>query len=586
MGSFFLYKSGCQIDSAEAVNVFQKKGFGQPITCTFLDWTLCFFEKQVSESSDFFMDENGFILVDGSAMYKNMKKEAVLRTLFEDYKNNQIDYSELNGHYNIVIGYKEHIMIISDPLVSKHMFCDNHYRFISTSMLACAFAIPEKLHINKNSVLEKMAISIIIAPDTLFEEIYCIDNHVAEKIHSTNPGIKFHFEKNTLSDAVTFGNNMEKCIDTQIRSLDRYFQQLKSYSHGQRIDTGLSAGYDSRLIFSMMAKHFPNQIHVHTHSTKGVHDKEKSVAEKLAALLELTCAEINTLPIGEIDYLEELMKENVYFFDGRSSFVIGGFNQTYTAGYRKKATEGCNLTLTGVGGEVYRNYYHVLRKNKSIAYYLKKYIINSKFKEAVGTEQYSQIISLILDKVYSRLEIDSQDKGHLLFRRYYSEIMMADGQGVMLDAYNQVSDCFAPFISMDILRNAYTDTDLIGFDGEFEAEMIKHINYDMAEITSSYRHNFVNIPKKYILKQILRALIPASIWNGAASVVKKQKVTSSDPYLQSVLDMCGFYQEAFDFFKEQFPDVDFNTLFSGEYELKNISMIVVTLYLLKDKIEP
>ena len=50
--------------------------------------------------------------------------------------------------------------------------------------------------------------------------------------------------------------------------------------------------------------------------------------------------------------------------------------------------------------------------------------------------------------------------------------------------------------------------------------------------------------------------------------------------------MCGFYQEAFDFFKEQFPDVDFNTLFSGAYELKNISMIVVTLYLLKDKIEP
>ena len=44
----------------------------------------------------------------------------------------------------------------------------------------------EKLHINKTSVLEKMAISIIIAPDTLFEEIYCIDSPIAEKLHSTN----------------------------------------------------------------------------------------------------------------------------------------------------------------------------------------------------------------------------------------------------------------------------------------------------------------------------------------------------------------------------------------------------------------
>lgn len=586
MGSFFLYKSDYQIDSTKAVNVFQKKGFGQPITHTFLGWTLYFFEKQVSEASDFLVDENGFILVDGSVMYKNLNKEAVLWTLLEDYKNNQIDYSELNGHYNIIIGYKEHIVIISDPLGSKHMFCDSHFRIISTSMLACAFAIPEKLHINKTSVLEKMAISIIIAPDTLFEEIYCIDSHIAEKIHSTNLGINFHFGKNTLSNSITFGNNMEKCIDTQIESLDRYFQQLKSYSGELNIDTGLSAGYDSRLILSMMAKHFPNQIHVHTHSTKGVHNKEKSVAEKLAALLELTCTEINTLPIGEIDNLEELMKENVYFFDGRSSFVIGGFNQTYTAGYRKQSTESCNLTLTGVGGEVYRNYYHVLKKNKSIAYYLKKYIINPKFQEAVGAEKYSEIFSIILDKVYTRLGINAQDKGHLLFRRYYSEIMMADGQGVMLDAYNQVSDCFSPFIAMDILKDAYTDTDLIGFDGEFEAEMIKHINYDMAEITSSYKHNFVNIPQKYIVKQILRAVIPEALWNGAASVVKKQKITLSDPYLQGVLDKCDFYQEAFHFFKEQFPNVDFEALFAGAYELKNISMIVVTLYLFKDKIEP
>lgn len=581
MGAFFLYKTNDKMLNIEAAcEAFREKGFDEPMRVQLGERTLLFYRKLLDESYLIFECETGTIAAVGAFTYKGLDKQTALRAMFLDVYADNFAFDDLRGHFNIFVYVNHQLRIFVDSLLSKKVFCDIGHNYFSSSMLATANAYPGNLSVNRMAVYEKMMTGLIISPDTIFSEINVLSRAIIEVLNSSDNTIQFIcMPRKKLSEPLK-KTALKENIDMQIDTLDKYFSLLKSTVGGQKIDTGLSGGYDSRLIFAMMVKHLRDNIHVHTHDTKGVHEGEKKVALELARVVGLECNTVSTNTLDKYKGdLAELMTENLHFFDGRSSFVIGGFNETYTAEYRKHATENAPFTLSGMGGEVFRNYYHVINPQICFNRFFEKSIVIPEFAKALGNRKLTEEIKRYsIEKAEKILGVKlNGQRGILNTRRYYSEVMMSDGQGTVIDAYNQVSDFFAPFIDEEILVSAYLDIYHLGSNGEYEAELIHRISPELAAVSSTYGHTFTKIPKSYLLKQNIRFMIPEKLYSGLARIFKGKRSNDNDS-LRRALEASKEFTTAFDYVKKMFPEIDFEILFKGKYELKNISMVIFVLY--------
>lgn len=586
MGGFFLYKKGSDINLSGALEEFGKKGFDEPASFSLGDWELILYRKLLADADCTAEAEGGFAALSGSAMYGRHDLGETVSAVLRDMLSGTFNQSALRGHFNLITYTGGKLRIMTDALISKRFFCDGTYSFFTSSMLAAAAAHQGRLHVNKMAVYEKMMTGIIVSPDTVFEEIISVNRSVAEEIAKSGGRIEFIFPEKGLSDNVRFGRSFKADIQKQIDTLDGYFTQLSDTVGSRMTDTGLSGGYDSRLVYCMLLRHLSGRVHVHTHDTKNVHGGEKKTALELARLGGLDCNTVPTVTpdMHEVDFTE-LMLDNMHFFDGRSSFVIGGFNETYTAGYRKMATEASPVTLSGMGGEVYRNYYHVTNKRIPFRRFMKKHIAVPEFEKSLkNSSEAEAVLDYAIKKAEAALGDPLADKkGIIHTRRYYSEIMMSEGQAVVIDAYNQVSAFFAPFIDSENLRSAYTDTYLIGSNGCYEAGMINTLNPGLAKVASTYGHDLTHVPLSYRIKQNIRAKIPKKLWAKTAAIITGRRSQARDR-LQTALDRNEDFKKAFDMFKKIFPDIDFDILMQGKYVLKNISMLIIVFYYFRDKL--
>lgn len=587
MGGFYLYSRNTRFDLDTVQRVFDQKKMtvAQRFSCG--DWEMVLYEKRVRAFSNCYIAENGYLVIVGALMYKDCAAEQVPAALYRDIQDGCLDTSALNGHFTVIYSDGHDLRMIQDALGTKHVFCLNTFDFFSSSMLACVAASREGVHVDALSIYEKAMIGIVTAPDTYFQEVKSVNAGIAEKVNASCENFMIHVIDHSLQADVQYDHDRDACIERQINTLDGWFAQMKRFSGVRTVDTGLSAGYDSRLVFSLMTRHLGSHIHAHTHDTEGVHAKEKKVAFRLAETEGIACEAVPTQQMDKVSDIEALMIDNIYFFDGRSSFVMGGFNETYTSDYRLKATGASPISLTGIGGEIYRNYYHIIRQNKKLKWYLEKKIVNKAYYNAISNQEIIQEVNeRLFEKLRRKLEPSRKDmKGHLFFRRYYGEVMMADGQGVVLDAYNQVSSCFAPFVSENALRSAYRNLRLIGSDGVFEAKMIDKINHRLAGIPSTYGHDMVSIPKAYLFKQYIRGVVSDDMWAKTANLMSGRRPKPGTDNARTAIENSGLYMRSKEYFESIIPDMNLSTLFQGKYEFKNMSVLICTLYLMKDKIK-
>lgn len=587
MGGFYFYNNKNEYDLNAVDEVFRKKYFDNRIKMEIGDWTLVYFPKQTEKISSFVKSDKGFIVCIGALLYKDYPIAEVPKRLLDDLLSGDINYDEMQGHYTIIWEKNQTLYLIMDTLLTKHVFCLDSFDFFSSSMLACCNASKNPIHIDKESICEKAMTGIILSPDTLFREVKSINSTLVDEIEKTNESLKVIIPPNSLNEPPEIGTDFSKEVNNQLTVLNELFKKYKQHAGKLMVDTGLSAGYDSRLLFSLLAKYFYNQLHTHTHNTEGVHGKERDISLELAKTKGIPCETIHTLRADKVDDLQSLIEDNLYFFDGRSSFVIGGVNQTYTADYRRAATDEASITFTGVGGEIYRNYYHFTRYHKKLDWYLRKNIICNNYWKSLDNK-------LLKENTWHRFQKKLEKhfkcnltamKGVHFFRRYYAELMMADGQGVMIDAYNQVSECFAPFITEKIVKASYMDLKCIGIDGVFEAAMIDSIDHELALQPSTYGHNMVKIPKQFLLKQYIKGIMPNNLWNTIGMLLpRNRKAKGKDP-VQKALENNQLYQNAIEYFHQRIPEINTDILFGGRYEFKNMSIVILTVYLLRKKIE-
>lgn len=584
MGAIFLYNKSKDINAKNALKHFEEAGFSDPDVFEIGRWKIYAYSKMCGYYHNIIGDNDTFLISIGTPVYKSLGYSEGLYELLKDYKANAICFEKLVGQYNIFFCHNESIEILFDPMGSKHLFIDNELNIISSHMLAICKSLPGNLIIRKESVYEKLLSGFIMTPNTIFKNILQFNSFIQTKVISSDIGISFITFSNNVKPTFSGIGNREQCIYEQAEVLLQYFECLKKQGD-DGIDAGLSGGYDSRLILACMNQSFKNHMHLHTHSTENIHKSDLNIAKKMAEYVNVDFNVVPTLKLEHCDQVFHVIRNSVLYFDGRSSYSIGGCGEVYTAQYRKESTENTPFTLTGIGGELYRNVFCVTGKKLNLNHLIKEKVFSSNFSMALPRSIYKSISEDLLKRIATRLGIKQYElQSPIVAHRYYCEIMMPDGQGNALDAYNQVSCCIAPFIDKNIILKGYETIKFHGSGGDFEGDLIGIIDPGLAAIESSYGYPLNKRTKKAKIKETIRMYVPSSIWGFLSYLLYSRKKEKNVKFNDTTDDYKLITKEAYQYFSRLFPEIDIHILLKSEEDRRRVQFLAMTLFMFKERI--
>ena len=586
MAGFFLVRSDeNKLNINKALQVFADNGLDNPYQMTLGKYTLYLYSKLTESAPAMVNNENGFCAVIGAYVYQNSNYHESLEKTLADFSQGQLSLSDMRGHYTLIIYYKNTIYMISDAMSAKHFFSDRSFSFFSSSLFAAAAALGQYT-INDNAVLEKLLTGIIVSPDTIIKEIIQMNKN--EQIQANRAGCGITFVVHPEIEIKPFHHaGTKESEKSQAETILHYFQTIKPAIKESEIDLGLSAGHDSTLLFAALMHDYKDKLHIHTHSTGHVHDREKNAATDMAKSKGM---EISVVPTPRLDEenidLTKLLVENLLFFDGRTSHDIGGFSATYRSQYRLIATAGCRTTFSGVGGECLRNHYSVRGYKINADRFFSDKIFNQSFIDNSPPDVVRKISEYHIEKAEKILHVPLRGKvDRLNLRRYYSEIMMADGQGNVIDAYNCVSRCFAPFLELSNLIEAYRGLPYLGNYGEYESEIINILDPVIGSCKNSNNgYPFNQIPIKVRIKEGIRTRISTRRWVKINNLLKGRKASSGDEYLKRVISQNEMLNNAYMEMKERYSEINLDEVIKGYAMDANIAYIALTMRKLKNEL--
>ncbi len=584
MGAFFVCNVNKVHNSSPALALFSEMGFSSPTFYEVGEWKIYTYPKMALNVSNSLSDDEYILVSAGTPVYKGLDYYDSLSFLLQDYRSGNIDMKQLIGQYTILFCHKDSIEVLCDPLRSKHLFTDKNHSMLSSHMLPICQCLDGDLHINKEAFYEKFLTGIIMPPNTMLEDIIQINKQEGERITRENIGIEF-IQADGLRTAEAGAKTIGECLRNQSDALREYFELLSNAGRNG-IDIGLSGGYDSRLGLACLHKFNKGKIHLHSHSTKNVHQKDLTIAKKMADYVGAPCHTVETKILSHCGNVDEILRKSILYFDGRSSFSIGGCGEVYTAQYRKESTESTPFTLTGVGGELYRNIFDIGFGKIRFDRFMKTRVFSHSFMKAIPDHIFREISGSIINRSAARLGIDQQKRqSKAIAHRYYCEIMMPDGQGVALDAYNQVSCCVAPFLEPKIIVKGYEAIPFHHSGGEFEGKLIDFIDPELAAIPSSYGYPIGKRPIKAKFKERLRTYIPISIWNRLAETMAQEGTYNKEAALNELYANSQAIKEAYAFMIDLFPEIDFSQSLRKKENIRKIQFAAMTIFYLKGRLK-
>lgn len=518
MGAFFLYDSNDTGNIAAVKTVFKKKGFQSP-RCFELSngYRLLNYQKQLIMEDNFLVDEKSRgIFIFGTCLYKALGYKQTIRSLLNDYLNNKVDETRLIGSYCIIFDCKDAVEFMIDPLYMYRVFVDQNQSRLSSSFLAVLSARKKKSSINRLALYEKLSSGYIIGPDTLVDGISQI-NRIAP--HECLKHLPFHLRQTSDSAGIPSESCkcFEDCVVRQLNNLKTYFREIRALCDEYPVDLGLSGGYDSRLLLGIAASE-KLPLHIHTHYQVGMHDKEGDVgiAQQLARLTGYKIDAHKTRNILSIPESEvkDILNDGLYYYDGRNSHNMGAFSETYTRTYKIKTLEDCRLSLNGLGGEIFRNYYFTATATTQTSQWMGLHIYYPNAWFALrDTNLRNDIKANVLRKIGAILDHNVTYRVNQVdIKRYYAEIRMPECDGINANAHNQVSFYLVPYIEWRIVNEAYAAIPFIGVTGDFQAAMIRLAAKKLAAVKSRYGFPFSGIPLKHRLIASLKGYTPPSLW--------------------------------------------------------------------------
>lgn len=591
MGAFFLYNRNAVLDIESVKIIFQKKGFSSPRHFELGSSSLLLYQKQLINETNYIEGDGCVLFIIGTVIYKGGNYTETKASLLMDFQNGSVDRDALQGNYCLLFYNQTSVTLLNDAMNVQHLFTNKAQQFITSSFLAAMAAVPGKLCLNRMACLEKLTTGYIVGEETLFEQI----QHITKAMqNSSKVGIWRFLTWDAIRLPKAFDySGFQDSAARQVSAIKEYLRGIQALAAQYKPEIGLSGGYDSRLLYAGTLRVWPFKIAVHTHATEGVsiHDQEKEIVKQMA---KAKGSPLKVIPTKNMDAyndteIEEILKDGLYFFDGRCAYNMGAFSPVYTRKYKMSIVGDCRLTLNGLGGEMYRNYYMVARPFIHYKEWMKAHVYSQCIEMVFrNQEDFSKMHQYICGKMERELGISWRGwVSNFNLRRYYSELRMPDCDALNCNAHNQIAFYLTPFIERELLEQAYCGVRYIGISGEYQAEIIRQVDEELVTFPSHYGFNFSgHEPLKYKLYMFIRGWLPDVIWNARVRfVTKRRKEARNLEYFRVVAAKCEYLRNAAAYAEALFPEVDFDELRKDYAMMPNTSYISVLLYEFRNRIE-
>ena len=521
---------------------FDREGFSAPTIRDAGSWRLYLFPKIVSPTANLHVDGNGdFCAVTGTLLYRNTMGEDALQRLLADHRGAGIDWGEVFGQYAIILWVNGKLELIGDPIGTYPVWYDDASTTISSSFLAVANAA-ENLSIDPQCVYEYVFQGTTYGDRTLFREIRLHAARDALELGDTVTATTVH--KRIPTNVVE--GPIDEHIERNLANLHRYYDAIAA-CFGDRVDTALSGGYDSRLTLALLQSHgIKPFIHVYGSASDPDVQIAKAIADGQGFALEHQ-DKASSPAVGEDDFAESVYR-NLFSFHGHPP--DGLFDNGTDWPTRIARCGDGKVALNGGGGEIFRNFFYLPNRSYSAREILWSFYggfdpawCSNAFDEKVYLSNKARKIRQAAGAETDRL---SRGQVEALYPFYRCRYWMGRNNSVN----NKLGAALTPFIDANIIPAALALPLRYKNSGRFEASMIEAVSPALAAYPSDYGHSFIGTPPlKRLLKDQMVYMRPPRL-RRLTFRLKHRKPPErpywlSEPYLRRVIDPDAPYMRQF-----------------------------------------
>ncbi len=486
MGGFLLFdENSSQINHKLALNIFERKNQKVLMDKKYGRFRLITYSKRSFQNENYYQfNDNEFIALIGIPIYKKLSGEKAALKLYDDLsKNININFADFCGHFCCIALINGKLSLFNDYNGMYHVYHDSENKIFSNSFLAVVNSLQNK-KINLQGLYEYVFLGSTFGSDTILENIKLLDN---KKIIELDPQLLLTNKNfNKKDDMVAKFDEVVEIISADLIS---YFEVItKNYD---QFNLGLSGGFDSRLILSLLLK---CNIKPDIYTNGNPNSTEVAITRSISKTFGLNFNnfyEKETLPLDN-DAEENFAEEKFYLDEGLNLFGIF-YSSTDEDLIRSQKIK---TNLNGMGGEIYRNKWNLPNKKFSPKnFILAKY---DDFQVDIATPGFNKSLFLenFTGKIVSGLDIESSESklSRELVELIFPTFRIRYWAAKICSKLNQY--CFALMPYSDPIL--YSKSIYIPYKhkvaGKLQSALIKKINPELAKFNSNYKFNFYDGP--------------------------------------------------------------------------------------------
>lgn len=540
MGAFFLTPThhisadGAVLPSDSDVRGwFTEEGFAAPIVRETGRWRLYVFPSIGSPAVNLYDDEDGgFCAITGTVLYRGTTGETALPLVLRDIKAGGLDAGEIYGQYAIITSIGGVLSLQTDPIGIYPVWHNDEQTACSSSFLAVARATPT-LNIDPQCVYEYVFQGTTYGGRTLFREVRVRD---CLSLATFGDIVTHEILHQPISEQPDSAPLAEQ-TDRNLANLDKYYDALVA-AFGDRIDTALSGGYDSRLTLALLrARDVTPAVHVYGAPDDG----DVVVARDVAAGegFDIEHVDKSTAPRVAPDAFAQIVHRNMLSFQGHPADGI--FDNGDDLRTRLDRCQGGRVALNGGGGEIFRNFFYLPDRRFHVRELLWSFYgafdpgwCTDAFNERVYLSNMAQKVKRVLGKDGDKLDRVDVEAVYPQFRcRYW--------MGKNNSVNNRLGPALTPFIDANIVPDALRIPLKYKNSGLFEARLIRTVSPSLARYMSDYGHNFAeDPPPARLFKDLLVRLRPPRLRRLSFRLKNRRAPDKpywlTAPYLGQVID--------------------------------------------------
>lgn len=572
MSAFFLANKDCTTLLEVAAHIFEKRNMQKAHRYVLSCGELLLYPKQMVEVDNHVTSQRGTLYSIGTPIYKGLSYIPSLNQLLSDFEQGCIDINQLYGEYVLIFDVDGNVSVLVDATGMYKLFTDEDHHFVSSSFMVAAACTA--CTINKVAVVEQMLYGFVAAPDTLVNEVICMNT---DTMRSRVSWIQWMEHTNQVDSKRSYSR--KKSIKRQYDVIREYMRNAQSLVQEYGAECGLSGGNDSRLIYASVNAACEPLRSVHTHCTSKVHTKEISIVKNIVELRNTPLIQVPTTYISDCEGFEidKVLKENVLYFDARNAENIGALSQTHTQWYRKATANGNGVTFSGIAGEIYRNFYHTEQCSFSIQKWLESRVFAHGIQYIISPDLYQTAVDRIVQKIETATGLSLKKRANVYAtKRFFDSYRIPNGLGNVVHANNQMNFYLAPFTESKLIMSARPDYRWHEHCGAYEGKITQRFMPEAAELMGSKGYKVSSVPLMTRIKWYMLSVIPFAWWNrmtrkccgNATNAKKYRQIVENSPY----------YQTALSYFQSIFPDWDMTLVNKGTVLLNNFVFSICAVY--------